>query len=122
MRAIRFLEERKLADGRTFEKGSVHLLNDASALHFVKRDQAEFYTEVQSDPVVEIEQDGGQGGEPPQNDEQDTQDSNDGDSMEGSGESVEEPDGSDIGERPEPFIAPASNPAPTRGRSRGRGK
>lgn len=114
MRAIRFLEERKMADGRTFEKGSVHLLNDASAQHFVKRDQAEFYTEVQSDLFVEVEQD-----ELPQNDEQD-QDSTDGDSMEGSDESVEEPDGSGVGERPEPFIAPASNPTPTRGRPRGR--
>ena len=116
MRAIRFLETRRLADGRTFEQGSVHLLSDASAMHFVKRDQAEFYTEVKSDPPAEIEQ----RSDPPQDDEQVTQDSTDGDSMEGSVESVEEPDSSDPVERPEPFIAPASHPATTRGRTRGR--
>ena len=119
MRAIRFLETRRLADGRTYESGSVHLLSDASALHFVKREQAEFYSDVQANPAAAelVPEDLFQAPEEPtQEDQSDT----DGDSVEGSSESVEEPDGADTGERPEPFIAPAGNPAPTRGRSRGR--
>ncbi len=60
MKAIRFLIDCPgESDGRPFSKGSAHLLNDASAWHWVRRDKAEYIehtpvAELPPDPVVVV--------------------------------------------------------------------
>lgn len=104
MRAIRFSETRELADGRVFLKGSVHLLNDASAWHHVKRGFAEFCGDAVTQPadaIVPTLDPPAEGGE-------------DGDSVEGSENDVGGQDGDSPGERSVPDNVPPNDPAPTR--------
>lgn len=106
MRAIRFSETRELADGRIFLKDSVHLLNDASAWHHVKRGFAEFcgdaVTQPEADAIVAPQLD------PPAEEEED------GDTVESPEDDVGGQDGDSPGERPILDIVPSDDPAPTR--------
>ena len=130
MKAVRFLVNRVLEDGRSFEKGSVHLLNDASAAHFIKRGQAEacgdapfelFDTSVPAESAGVIEPT-----DLPKDPSADPADpaaeGSNGDPVESSEGSLEGADGAGAGERPVVDESASVDPpaAPVRRQTRGR--
>jgi len=58
MRTVRFLAERteQKEGGRTFGEGSVHLLADSSAAHWVKRGAAEYVVDLPEEPQAPAEE------------------------------------------------------------------
>lgn len=133
MKAIRFLVncEGKGTDWRAFTEGSAHLLNDASAWHWVKRDKAEFIEHTPTpalppDPVVPAA--GTVPEEPPTRTEATLAkveekmanppsvlapliEKADGNAVGSSTDAVEKPDSVDPGVGAKPAVMPAGNPA-----------
>lgn len=130
MLAIRFLVERteQGPDGRTFEKGSVHLLRDSSAHHWVKRAYAEFVPHVEPaqlppDPIVTVEAVAAPVTEKPLPEPPDILkpllrvEIPDGNSVDSSTEVVAQPDSVSPSIGAKPVVLPASHPAGNRGPS-----
>lgn len=114
MRAVRFLKERteQKDGGRTFGEGSVHLLSESSAAHWVKRGVAEYVLDLPEEPqepIVEI----GESNEP-------NIESPDGNAVDSPTEVVVGEDSADSGLGAEPVAVSPVNPSSGR-RSGGRG-